>query len=256
MTLQSEFIPLALEDLTSTVKGLKADGARFVQILAVRRPLGYDLIYSFMKDKVLLNYRIENLSFEQEVPSITNEYLNAFVFENETHDLFGAKISGIAIDFHGKFYNVSTPTPMKFSEESKERLAHGAPIAEKEREARAAAAAKAAEEAKAKAEAEAKAKEAEEKKASEGEGNAEKQEANADDKPAAAPAAPEKPAEAPKAETKPAAAADADAEAKAKLEEKLKGMDPEKAAKVRAAMEAKAKKAAAQNAEGKEAGNE
>ena len=37
---------------------------------------------------------------------------NAFVFENETHDLFGVEFENIAIDFRGRFYDVSVPTPM------------------------------------------------------------------------------------------------------------------------------------------------
>ena len=99
----------------------------------------------------------------------------AFVFENEAHDLFGAEIEGIAIDFGGKFYHVAQSEPMtvispaqKAAREKAEKLA----------------AAKAAKE---------------------------KGAGTADD-----------------------------------MEAKLAGMDPEKAVKVRAAMEAKAKKQAAE----------
>ncbi len=35
------------------------------------------------------------------VPSITDLFLEAFVFENEIHDLFGVDIKDIAIDFGG-----------------------------------------------------------------------------------------------------------------------------------------------------------
>ena len=262
MALTTEFIPLTVADLPGKAKELKASGARFVQLLAVRVTLGLDLTYSFMEDGKLVNYRVENVAFTDEVPSITGEYLNAFVFENEVHDLFGANITGIAIDFAGKFYKLTEETPMKFSGESKERLEKGAPAAQKEREARAAAAAKAAEEAKAKAEAEAKAKEEEEKKAKAGDKAEaapaeEKKEAPASapaEKKEEAPAPAEEKKEAPaEEEKKPAPDADKAAEEAAKLEEKLKSMDPEKAAKVRAAMEAKAKKAAAA---AKEAGDE
>ena len=219
MTMKSEFIDLPLAELSATSKKLKADGARFVQMLAVRCDFGYDLVYSFMKEDTLLNYRIEKVAATDKVPSITSEFLNAFVFENEAHDLFGVQITDIAIDFGGKFYALSETTPMNVVPGVKAHLAAGAAQVKKEAEARAAAAAKAAEEAKAKAEAEAKAKDAAE----------------------APKEAPKAPAEDLKAPAKPADDKDDTA---AKLEEKLKGMDPEKAAKVRAAMEAKAKKAA------------
>ena len=230
MALDSEFIILPVTELAETSKRLKAEGYRFVQMLAIRRPLGLDLVYSFMKDNRLVNYRLVNVGFDVEVPSVTGEFLNAFVFENEAQDLFGVKITDIAIDFKGKFYGLTSETPMKFSGESRERLEKGAALGQKERDARAAAAAKA----KADAEAKAKAEEAAKK---------------ADAQPVEAPKAEDKPADKP-AETPEKAD---DEEAQKKLEEKLKGMDPEKAAKVRAAMEAKAKKAAAA---AKEAGNE
>ena len=215
MTMTSEFIALPLAELSATSKQLKADGARFVQMLAVRCDFGYDLVYTFMKDDRLLNYRIEKVAATDKVPSITSEFLNAFVFENEAHDLFGVQITDIAIDFGGKFYALSEPAPMNVVSGAKVHLAAGAAQVKKEAEGRAATAAKAAEGAEAKAEAEAKV--------------------------AAVKEAPKAPDQAPKASAKPADDKD---DAAAKLEEKLKGIDPEKAAKVRAAMEAKAKKAA------------
>ncbi len=218
MAFVSEFIPIQLRELPEVSKKMKAEGARFVQLLAIHENLGNALVYSFMKDDTLLNYRIEKVGEETAVPSITGEYLNAFVFENEVHDLFGVNITDIAIDFKGKFYKVTEPKPMCTSETIKKEMVAGSAKAKAEADARAAAAAKAKAEAEAKAKAEAEAKAAEEKKAEE--------------KPAEKPE--EKPAEAKK---------DAPAVDEA-LEKKLAGMDPEKAAKVRAAMEAKAKKAA------------
>ena len=37
------------------------------------------------------------------IPSITDNFIAAFVFENEIHDLFGVEIRNIAIDFKGQF---------------------------------------------------------------------------------------------------------------------------------------------------------
>ena len=193
MALITEFAPLTIAELPSLSHRLKAEGARFVQVLAVRNSFGVDLVYSFMLDGKLLNYRIPKVGAESAVPSITSDFLNAFVFENEAHDLFGVNITDIAIDFAGKFYALQEPTPMMTSEKVKEHMAKGQAVAKKEADARAAAAAKAAEEAKAKAEAEAKAKE-------EAEGEkpaAEAKDASAGEKPAADAkdaTAPEKPA--------------------------------------------------------------
>lgn len=182
MTLATEFIPLTVEGLPALAAEKKAEGWRFVQLLAVNTDDGIDLIYSFMKDSLLVNYEIKGVQKGAVVPSITDQFLAAFVFENETHDLFGVDIKGIAIDFGGNFYAVSQKEPMTIiSPEQKAAREKAAKIA-------------------------------------------------------AAKAAKEKAA----AEDKPAAADDA-----AAMEAKLAGMDPEKAAKVRAAMEAKAKKEAA-----------
>ncbi len=46
------------------------------------------------------------------MPSVTDRFLEAFVFENETHDLFGVDAQGIAIDFGGNFYALAQKEPM------------------------------------------------------------------------------------------------------------------------------------------------
>ncbi len=175
----------------------KAEGWRFVQILAGNNEDSADVIYSYMKDGLLDNAVVERLPRGAHLESITDAYLEAFVFENEMHDLFGITFDGLAIDFLGNFYRVSTEVPMtiispeKLAEQEKQRK-----LAEKKAKAAAAKAAKASE------------------------------------------AAGKAPAEgAPTGASAPSI----DAE----MEAKLAAMPPEKAARVRAAMEAKAKKATA-----------
>ena len=182
MGLQTEFLSLTVDALPAFAADRKREGWRFVQLLAVVTDGGFDLVYSFMKDGVLENYTIQDVTKDTAVPSITDQFLAAFVFENEVHDLFGINVKGIAIDFGGTFYQLSQKEPMTI-------------ISPEQKAAREKAA-----------------------------------------KVAAAKAAKEQgvPADAAKA------APDADG-----LEAKLAGMGPEKAAKVRAAMEAKAKKEAA-----------
>ena len=182
----------------------------------------YRLVYTFINVRAAQehiaqdgSYAIENLVVEgidqyQEIPSISSYYPAVFPFENEAHDLFGLAITDMQIDFKGFFYQVSTAEPMSvITPEVKAAR-------EKAMKVRAAAEAKA-------------------RKA-------------AAEKAAAAAAAGEGAAGA--AVTQPAAAAGSDAQhddaaAKAALkaaemEAKLAAMDPEKAAKVRAALAAKA----------------
>ena len=103
MALETTMEVIALSDLPALSDSKKADGSRFVQIHTVTTDKGFDLIYSWMNGMVLANYKIENLTTSDVVPSITNNFLAAFVFENEAHDLFGINIKDIAIDFAGKF---------------------------------------------------------------------------------------------------------------------------------------------------------
>ena len=164
------------------------EGWRYVQILAVNTEEGIDLVYSYMKDGLLENDTVAAVGADDAVPSITDLFLEAFVCENEIHDLYGVAIENIAIDFGGMFYQLAEKAPMTVV--SPEQLAA-------REKAKKIAAAKAAKEA-------------------------------AAQKEQAAPAA-------------PAAVAGPTEE---EIQAKIAGLDPEKAAKVRAAMEAKAKKAA------------
>lgn len=214
-----------IDELLSHVQALKGVGARFVQMHAERNVDDgtYRLVYTFINVRAAQehiaqdgSYAIENLVVEgidryQEIPSISSYYPAVFPFENEAHDLFGLAITDMQIDFKGFFYQVSTAEPMSvITPEVKAAR-------EKAMKVRAAA--------------EAKARKAAAEKAAAGEGAT-----GAGDAAGAA--------------AQPTAAAGSDAqhdEAAAKaalkaaeLEAKLAAMDPEKAAKVRAALAAKA----------------
>ena len=215
------YTTVGIDELLAHVQALKGAGARFVQMHAERcvDDGSYRLVYTFINVRAAQeqiardgNYAIENLVVEgigryQEIPSISSYYPAVFPFENEAHDLFGLAITDMQVDFNGFFYQVSTAEPMSvITPEVKAAR-------EKAMKVRAAAEAKA-------------------RKA-------------AAEKAAAAAAAGEGAAVA-----QPAAAAGSDAQhddaaAKAALkaaemEAKLAAMDPEKAAKVRAALAAKA----------------
>lgn len=223
------YTTVGIDELLSHVQALKGVGARFVQMHAERcvDDGSYRLAYTFINVRAAQehiaqdgSYAIENLVVEgidryQEIPSISSYYPAVFPFENEAHDLFGLAITDMQIDFKGFFYQVSTAEPMSvITPEVKAAR-------EKAMKVRAAAEAKARKAAAEKAAA-----------AAAGEGAA-----GAGDAAGAAVA-------------QPAAAAGSDAQhdeavAKAALkaaemEAKLAAMDPEKAAKVRAALAAKA----------------
>lgn len=223
------YTTVGIEELLSHVQALKGVGARLVQMHAERNvdDGSYRLVYTFINVRAAQehiaqdgSYAIENLVVEgidqyQEVPSISSYYPAVFPFENEAHDLFGLAITDMQVDFKGFFYQVSTAEPMSvITPEVKAAR-------EKAMKVRAAAEAKARKAAAEKAAAAAAA----------GEGAA-----GAGDAAGAA------------AQSAAAAGSDAqhdEAAAKAALkaaemEARLAAMDPEKAAKVRAALAAKA----------------
>ena len=190
MPFSSEYIEIPLADAHATAERMRAEGARFVQVHAVNGEDGVDLYYTYDRAGTLANYKIAAITKDDVVPSISDVFLAAFVFENEARELFGIDLRDIAIDFGGNMYTLAETEPMTYLSPE---------LAAAKAKARAAALAKA-------------------QKAAGKDGDA-----------------------------KPASdAADAEAKKAADLEAKLASMDPEKAAKFRAAMEAKAAKQKAQ----------
>ena len=213
------YTTVGIDELLSHVQALKGVGARFVQMHAERSvdDGSYRLVYTFINVRAAQehiaqdgSYAIENLVVEgidryQEIPSISSYYPAVFPFENEAHDLFGLAVTDMQIDFKGFFYQVSTAEPMSvITPEVKAAR-------EKAMKVRAAAEAKARKAAAEKAAAAAAAGEC-----AAGAGDAAGSDAQHDE-----------------------AAAKAALKA-AEMEAKLAAMDPEKAAKVRAALAAKA----------------
>lgn len=198
MSVKQDFRPLALDQLIDTCKEYKEKGYRLDQLLPkLERDDTITLIYTFVMGEEIVNFKIGGIiKNETVVPSVTELFIAAFVFENEAHELYGVNIEGNVLDFKGNFYKFPEGVEAPMTIISPEQLAA------REKAAKIAAA-KAAREAKAKA-------------TKEGQGTA------------------------------PSHGVDeaTQAQKEAELEAKLAGMDPEKAAKVRAAMEAKAKRAA------------
>ena len=114
MTYEAEFVEIPLDHLQREASIMKANGWRFIQTHAVNSDDGVDLYYSFMKDGHVRNYKIEGVKKDQPVQSITNLFLSAFVFENEARELFGVDMRDIAIDFKGAMYAPAESEPMTF----------------------------------------------------------------------------------------------------------------------------------------------
>ena len=219
------YTTVGIDELLSHVQALKGAGARFVQMHAERcvDDGTYRLVYTFINIRAAQeqieqdgSYAFENLVVEgidqfQDIPSISSYYPAVFPFENEAHDLFGLAITDMQVDFNGFFYQVSTAEPMSvITPEVKAAR-------EKAMKVRAAAEAKARKAA------------AEKAAAAAGEGAGD----------AAGAAAAQPTASAGSDAQHDEAAAKAALKA-AEMEAKLAAMDPEKAAKVRAALAAKA----------------
>lgn len=112
MAIPANYQEISIESLPELSARLKAEGHRFVQVLAVNTEAGIDVQYTFMKDGVLEVFTIKGVQKGMPIPSITDNFIAAFVFENEIHDLFGVEIRNIAIDFKGNFYAVAQREPM------------------------------------------------------------------------------------------------------------------------------------------------
>jgi ech hydrogenase subunit D len=89
---------------------LFAEGYRFVQVGCATLENSYELTYCYDKAYRLRNFRI-TLMRDEEIPSISVIYPNAFLYENELHDLFGLNVRNISIDYNGTLYRTAIKTP-------------------------------------------------------------------------------------------------------------------------------------------------
>jgi ech hydrogenase subunit D len=102
--------PIEVGDVVAKAAQAKKDGLRLVQIGCTKIGDDFEIIYTYDKDYVLLNYRI-TVKADVTIPSISGVYFGAFVYENEIHDLYGLNVSGINIDFKGTFYKTAIKHP-------------------------------------------------------------------------------------------------------------------------------------------------
>lgn len=116
---EQKTIAISPEQLVAKVQEKMSAGYRLVQICCTKLPESFEINYSFDKDFIFENFRIVLPNLEKSIPSISGVYWNAFLYENEMHDLYGVLIKGIAIDYKGNFYKTSVKTPFNSKEEGK-----------------------------------------------------------------------------------------------------------------------------------------
>lgn len=101
------------ELLDETAKFFCSDW-RLVQISCTFTDPGFELSYSFDKEYALFSLRLVLDSAEKEIPSVSNIYFAAFLYENEIKDLFGLKFKQMALDYKGSFYKTAVKFPFTF----------------------------------------------------------------------------------------------------------------------------------------------
>jgi len=110
MSEPQEMVSVDKSDLVGLVAELYAEGYRLVQIGCSTLPRAYELTYSFDREYRLKHLRI-SVAPGEEVPSISALYPNAFLYENEIHDLFGVDVTHIAVDYRGTLFKTAITTP-------------------------------------------------------------------------------------------------------------------------------------------------
>ncbi|MCL1790084.1 MAG: NADH-quinone oxidoreductase subunit C [Peptococcaceae bacterium] len=100
---------ISKEKLADRAKELNQDSFRIIQIHCVKTVEEMFLIYSFEK----LGFELTNLRLAvtdgESLPSISEIFPHACLYENEINELFGLNITGMAIDFKGTFYETAKP---------------------------------------------------------------------------------------------------------------------------------------------------
>ena len=93
-------IPVA--QLHAEVGSLKRQGYRLVTLTCTDLGDAHDVLYHFDKDYELQHLRVR-IPRGETLPSITELFFAAVLVENEIQDLFGLTVTGMVVDFKGRF---------------------------------------------------------------------------------------------------------------------------------------------------------
>lgn len=100
-----------VESLLDAVRQWQLENCRLVQICCTRLADCFELTYSFTREGLFNHVRVQIPDTSVVVPSISVIFGCSFAYENEIHDLFGVSFRGLNVDYQGKFYKTSIPTP-------------------------------------------------------------------------------------------------------------------------------------------------
>ncbi len=114
-TTPNSYEELEVRELAGRVTACKNRGFRFIQMCATTTDAGVELLYSFSdpdpRTRAITAFILQ-VEDGAHVPSISGDYPEAFVNENEAHDLFGVCFDGLGLDYEGKFYTIPVAYPM------------------------------------------------------------------------------------------------------------------------------------------------
>ena len=112
MTPEQNIETVAADTLLEKVRTLKTAGHRLVQMCATTLPEHFEVLYCLDRDLHLTTLRVILPPEAPKLPSISGIYSAAVLYENEMHDLFHIEVEGMAVDFHGNFYQTAVKYPM------------------------------------------------------------------------------------------------------------------------------------------------
>lgn len=102
---------IQISELLPKVQAYYDQKYRLVQINCSKIDNNYEINYSFDKDYQYENLKITLTDPALEIPSVSGIYWNAFLYENEMHDLFGVNITNMVLDYKGNFYKTAQKNP-------------------------------------------------------------------------------------------------------------------------------------------------
>lgn len=108
---EQQLILITADQVKAKVAEFKQGGYRLVQMSCVQVPGSLEINYSFDKAYVFVNARVVLSSEKEPLPSVSDIYLSAFLYENEIHDLYGVTFTKMAVDYQGNFYRTAVKKP-------------------------------------------------------------------------------------------------------------------------------------------------
>lgn len=115
---------ISKEKLLDEVQKIKGEGYRFVTASCVDMGSEFIIYYHFDQDNKMKHLKITSKK-DEDIPSISRVYLAGALVENEMKDLFGVKLTDLAIDYGGKFLITGDVEPAPFAKHASQSKDEG-----------------------------------------------------------------------------------------------------------------------------------